>query len=182
MFDLSKTRLKFSFPKPKMINGIKTRSKRLMSIDNVFFRYPGAAKNQLNDISIVASMASRVACVGANGAGKSTMIKLLTGELEPSSGKMWRHPEMRFAYVAQHAFHHIEQHMDKTPNEYIRWRYSSGEDKEALVKTTAVITEEEKQHMKKPVEVITIDKDGNRKKNKWRIKKVLGRRKERKSL
>jgi len=180
-FDLSKSKLKFSFPIPKMIAGIKTRSRRLMCLEKVNFRYPGAAKNQLNDISIVASMASRVACVGANGAGKSTMIKVLTGELEPSSGKMWKHPEMRFAYVAQHAFHHIEQHMDKTPNEYIRWRYQSGEDKEALIKSTAIITEEEEKAMEKPVEVTTIDKDGNRKKNKWRIKKIVGRRKERKS-
>ena len=29
-------------------------------------------------------MASRVACVGVNGAGKATMIKVLTGELEPT--------------------------------------------------------------------------------------------------
>jgi len=180
-FDLSKSKLKFSFPIPKMIAGIKTRSRRLMSLEKVNFRYPGAAKNQLNDISIVASMASRVACVGANGAGKSTMIKVLTGELEPSSGKMWKHPEMRFAYVAQHAFHHIEQHMDKSPNEYIRWRYQSGEDKEALIKSTAIITEEEERIMEKKVEITTIDKDGNRKKQKWQIKKIVGRRKERKS-
>jgi len=180
-FDLSKSKLKFHFPIPKMIAGIKTRSRRLMSLEKVNFRYPGAAKNQLNDISIVASMASRVACVGANGAGKSTMIKVLTGELEPSSGKMWKHPEMRFAYVAQHAFHHIEQHMDKSPNEYIRWRYQSGEDKEALIKSTAIITEEEERIMEKKVEITTIDKDGNRKKQKWQIKKIVGRRKERKS-
>ena len=36
---------------------------------------------------------------------------------------MWKHPNARVAYVAQHAFHHIEQHLDKTPNEYIRWRF-----------------------------------------------------------
>ena len=30
---------------------------------------------------------------------------------------MWRHPNLRVAYVAQHAFHHIEQHLDKTPNQ-----------------------------------------------------------------
>merc|ERR1711957_342158 len=161
-FDLSKSKLKFSFPIPKMIAGIKTRSRRLMCLEKVNFRYPGAAKNQLNDISIVASMASRVACVGANGAGKSTMIKVLTGELEPSSGKMWKHPEMRFAYVAQHAFHHIEQHMDKTPNEYIRWRYQSGEDKEALIKSTAIITEEEEKALEglqnRPLTVKNVEK------------------------
>ena len=28
------------------------------------------------------------------------------------------------------AFHHIENHLEKTPNEYIRWRYEHGSDKE----------------------------------------------------
>lgn len=75
-----------------------------------------------------------MAVLGPNGAGKSTMIKVLTGETEPSAGTVWRHPNMRVAYVAQHAFHHIDQHLDKTPNEYIRWRYEIGEDRENLSK------------------------------------------------
>merc|ERR1712071_709101 len=54
------------------------------------------------------SLSSRVACVGKNGAGKSTMIKLLVGEIEPQTGTVWKHPNARIAYVAQHAFHHIE--------------------------------------------------------------------------
>lgn len=37
------------------------------------------------------------------------MIKILTGELEPQDGMVWKHPNLRVAYVAQHAFHHIEQ-------------------------------------------------------------------------
>ncbi len=45
----------------------------------------------------------------ANGAGKSTLIKLLTGEMEPQEGIVWKHPNTRVAYVAQHAFHHVEQ-------------------------------------------------------------------------
>ena len=63
----------------------------------------------LEDISLFCTLNSRVAVLGPNGAGKSTMIKVLTGELEPSYGTVWRHPNMRVAYVAQHAFHHIEQ-------------------------------------------------------------------------
>lgn len=72
-------------------------------------RYPGVEKNVLEDISLFCTLNSRVAVLGPNGAGKSTMIKVLTGELEPSYGTVWRHPNMRVAYVAQHAFHHIEQ-------------------------------------------------------------------------
>ena len=72
-------------------------------------RYPGAEKNVLEDISLFCTLNSRVAVLGPNGAGKSTMIKVLTGEMEPTYGSVWRHPNMRVAYVAQHAFHHIEQ-------------------------------------------------------------------------
>ena len=48
---------------------------------------------------------------------------------------------MRIAYIAQHAFFHLEKHLDKTPNEYIQWRYSSGEDREKLEEETHEYTE-----------------------------------------
>jgi elongation factor 3 len=81
-------------------------------------------------------MLSRVAVIGPNGAGKSTLIKVLTGELEPTTkgSIVFRHPNVRVAYVAQHAFHHIEAHLDLTPNQYIQWRYQMGEDREATTK------------------------------------------------
>jgi len=181
-FDLTQSSLKFSFPVPVMINGIKNRSTPLMRLDKLDFRYPSATKNQLNKVSVTASMASRVAIVGANGAGKSTMIKVLTGEMEPTRGAVWKHPDMRFAYVAQHAFHHIEQHLSKTPNEYIQWRYSSGEDKEALIKSTAIVTEEEEKIMELKIEVPVVDKDsGKTTKYKWQIKRIVSRRKVRRS-
>ena len=78
--------------------------------------------SQLGDLYLQVSLSSRVGCIGANGAGKSTLIKILTGELETNDGLVWRHPNCRIAYVAQHAFHHIEKHLDKTPNQYIQWR------------------------------------------------------------
>ena len=58
---------------------------------------------------------ARTNCTQANGAGKSTLIKLLTGEMEPQEGIVWKHPNTRVAYVAQHAFHHVEQvHQSRT--------------------------------------------------------------------
>ena len=35
------------------------------------------------------------------------------------------------------------RHMDKTPNEYIRWRYAGGEDREAIAKDTMKISDAE---------------------------------------
>jgi elongation factor 3 len=152
-FNIKSSKLKFNFPNPGPIEGIKSRSKALMKMSHCFFTYPGNEKPTLYDISVQVSMASRVGCVGENGAGKSTMVKVLTGELMPQQGEVWKHPNARIAYVAQHAFHHIEQHLDKTPNEYIRWRYEFGEDKESLVKVSMVFTKEEEELQKKPFEI-----------------------------
>ena len=91
---------------------------------------------------------------------------------------MWKHPNARVAYVAQHAFHHIEQHLDKTPNEYIRWRFQHGVDKEALVKDTIVLTEEEIAKCKEPCTFEIKDDKGNVSKVKWRIEKLTGGRKQ----
>lgn len=41
------------------------------------------------------------------------------------------------------------QHLDKTPNEYIQWRYAIGEDRESLSKTHRQATEEEEKLMAK---------------------------------
>jgi len=159
-FSLKEAKLKFKFPQPGPISGVKSRSKALMKMTNCTFTYPVNQTPTLFDITIQVSMASRVGCVGENGAGKSTMIKLLTGELVPQVGECWKHPNARVAYVAQHAFHHIESHLSKTPNEYIRWRYANGEDKESLVKVSMVPTEEEAKLQKEAFEVLWKDEDG----------------------
>ena len=109
-FELGSTKLEFKFPQPYLLDGVKNKGTAILSLNNCSFKYPGASTNQLNNVTVKCSMASRVAVVGANGAGKSTMIKLLTGEMEPTVGNVKKHPNCRFAYVAQHAFHHIEQH------------------------------------------------------------------------
>jgi hypothetical protein len=50
---------------------------------------------------------------------------------------VWRHPNLGIAYVAQHAFHHVEEHMEMSPSQYICWRYETGEDKEEQNKVRA---------------------------------------------
>ena len=176
-FELGSTNLKFKFPLPGMLEGVRNKATAILSMTDVDFTYPGAAKPQLTNVTIRCNMSSRVAIVGANGAGKSTMIKLLTGELKPTRGNVRKHPSCRYAYVAQHAFHHIEQHLDKSPNEYIRWRYEGGEDKEARQKATAQISDAEKKTMEKPFEVTVTLEDGSTKKEKRVVEKIMARRK-----
>lgn len=139
----------------------------------VGFQYPSATTQQLYDVTLQVSLSSRVAVLGPNGSGKSTLVKLLIGDTEPNKGgEVWKHPNLVIGYVAQHAFHHIDQHLDKTPLEYMLWRYQTGEDLEEMMKASRVITDEEKQKMKEGGIVIVegqkriIDEITNRKKLK----------------
>jgi len=177
-FSIKESKLKFKFPQPGPIEGVKSRSKALMKMSHCDYTYPINKTPTLFDISIQVSMASRVGCVGENGAGKSTMIKVLTGEVVPQTGEVWRHPNARVAYVAQHAFHHIEAHLNKTPNEYIRWRYANGEDKESLVKVSMVATEEELELQRTPFEVLWKDDDGKQCKANKVVVELTGNRRD----
>ncbi|KAJ0404196.1 hypothetical protein P43SY_002039 [Pythium insidiosum] len=150
-YELEAAAFKFTFPEPGFLADIKNKGKPIIRLTNCTYQYPGRDKPSIRDISVTCSLASRIAVVGPNGAGKSTLIKMLTGEVEPTVGTVWKHPAMRFAYVAQHAFHHIEEHLDITANQYIQWRFQSGEDKELLAKETRKLSPEEKENMKKPV-------------------------------
>ena len=182
-FSISESKMKFSFPQPGPIEGVKSKGKALMKMSGCTFTYPVNDTPTLFDISVQVSLSSRVACVGENGAGKSTMIKLLVGEIEPQEGDVWKHPNARIAYVAQHAFHHIESHLTKTPNEYIRWRYANqGEDKESLVKVTMQFTDEEIKLQKTPYEIqFTDEESGKINKVKKVVAELVGGRKQNKS-
>merc|ERR1739838_287643 len=106
--------------------------------------YPTKDKPTIMDVSLTVSQVSRVAVIGANGAGKSTAIKVLVGEQKPTEGSIWKAAGLRMAYVAQHAFHHLEKHMQETPAEYIMWRFAGNDDKESLeFKTTELSVDEE---------------------------------------
>ena len=177
-FEFKASKFNFTFPQPCFLEGVKSRGKFLLKMDSVSFTYPGNSVPTIKNITVRASMASRVACVGVNGAGKSTMIKVLTGELEPTEGTVWKYPNSRIGYIAQHAFHHIENHLNKTPNEYIRWRYANGDDREGLDKVSMKLSEEEEESLKQPIEYSFKNESGQIKKVKRIIEKVTGQRRE----
>ena len=140
---------KFKLPDPPLLEGVKTKEKSLLKMRKVGFQYTTSAVQQLHDISLQVSLSSRVAILGPNGSGKSTLVKLLTGEMEPNKGgEIWKHPNLVIGYVAQHAFHHIDNHLDKTALEYLLWRYQTGEDLEELGKANRQVSAEEAQKMK----------------------------------
>jgi elongation factor 3 len=169
-YELGATQYKFKFPEPGFLEGVKTKDKAILKVDKVSFAYPNTTKNIIENASVYVALNSRIGCIGPNGAGKSTLIKLLTGETEPTTGTVWKHPNLRIAYVAQHAFHHIESHLDKTPIEYVQWRFAPGEDREGCQKATRQVTEEESKTM---LAAKTLAPDGVQRK----VEKLLARRK-----
>lgn len=145
-FELEGSSLAFKFPVPCRLEGINSLTRAVLKVDNVTFTYPGASKPTLVDVSVKVCLGSRIAVLGANGAGKSTLIKLMVQETKPdgdSGGSVWKHQNLNIAYVAQHSLHHVEEHLDSSPVDYIKWRFHGGVDKEKLDRPDIKLTEEE---------------------------------------
>lgn len=174
-YTLSASQVQFKFPPPGILSGVKSNTRSILRMTNCTYTYPGASKPSLHDVSCSLSLSSRVAIIGANGAGKSTLIKLLTGETIPQQGKVEKHPNLRIGYIKQHALEHVEMHLEKTPNQYLQWRYANGDDREVLMKQTRVLTEEDKAQMATPIDLG--DGKGPRK-----IEALIGRQKYKKSF
>ena len=59
-----------------------------LTLEHVGYRYPGRDRPSLDDVSVVIPAGTVLGVVGVNGAGKTTVAKLLTGLLEPTSGRL----------------------------------------------------------------------------------------------
>lgn len=84
----------FSFPTPENL------PPPMVQFEGVAVGYDG--KPVLSDISLRIDMEDRIALLGQNGNGKSTMAKMLAGRLEPLHGRAFRVKGLRVGYFAQH--------------------------------------------------------------------------------
>ncbi|POS88277.1 P-loop containing nucleoside triphosphate hydrolase [Erysiphe pulchra] len=173
-YTLSASQVQFKFPSPGILSGVKSQTRSILRMTNCSYTYPGASKPSLHNVSCQLSLSSRTAIIGGNGAGKSTLIKLLTGETVPTSGRVEKHPNLRIGYIKQHALEHVEMHLEKTPNQYLQWRYANGDDREVHMKQTRILSEADKAQMEK-----WIDIDG---KGSKQIEALMGRQKWKKSF
>jgi elongation factor 3 len=148
-YELGASEMEFKFPEPGFLEGVKTKSKAIIRVNNMSFQYEGTPKPQIKDITFQVSLGSRIAVIGPNGAGKSTLVNVLTGELIPTSGDVYQHENIRIAYIKQHAFAHIDNHLNSTPSEYIQWRFQTGEDRETMDRANKIVTEEDEKAMDK---------------------------------
>ncbi|HVZ08388.1 ABC-F family ATP-binding cassette domain-containing protein [Rhodopila sp.] len=85
---------RFAFPEPPRL------APPILALDRVTVGYGGAPV--LRSISLSVDTDDRIALLGANGNGKSTLAKLLADRLVPMSGEMRRAPRLKVGYFAQH--------------------------------------------------------------------------------
>jgi len=138
--------LPIRFPDPGKPEGIRTYRKPVMTMKDIHFTYEGSERAIITSASVTVTLGSRVVMLGANGAGKTTLLKLLIGDLEPTQGvgEVWKHHNLRLAYIAQHSLHHLEEYLQQTPIAYIQERFRQGLDVELSKLKTLALTDDEK--------------------------------------
>ena len=78
-------------------------------------------------------MDSRVAILGANGTGKSTLLNLITGALQPVEGTVSKHANLKLAKYSQHSADQLPY--DKSPVEYFQSLFAQQyPDKDVMVR------------------------------------------------
>ncbi|ORY99528.1 P-loop containing nucleoside triphosphate hydrolase protein [Lobosporangium transversale] len=108
-------------PIPKELRGNPTT---LLSLNNVTFSYPGATTRKsgpvVQNINLSLHQYSRIALLGPNGCGKSTIISLLAGDLTPTSGTVERFSSLvNIGYFSQHNVDKLDGYTAKSATQYL---------------------------------------------------------------
>src|SRR5712672_1479029 len=101
-----------SFPAPD-----KMLSPPIIAVDDVSVGYD-RKKPVLNRVTLRIDTDDRIALLGSNGNGKSTLVKLLANKLAPFSGHVTRAEKLSVAYFAQHQLDELSE--DGSPYDHVR--------------------------------------------------------------
>lgn len=108
--DRSSSVTAFNFPSPEEL------APPIVKLEDVSVGYGGPPI--LKNLELRIDQDDRIALLGANGQGKSTLSKLLAGKLKPMQGRMVASNKLRIGYFAQHQVDELE--LDETPLEHLR--------------------------------------------------------------
>lgn len=75
--------------------------KKMLEAQGVSFSYVSAEHPMIKNLSLTVEKGERIAIVGKNGRGKSTILRLLAGELAPNSGEVKRSDNLAIGYFGQ---------------------------------------------------------------------------------
>ncbi|MFC3529280.1 ABC-F family ATP-binding cassette domain-containing protein [Paracoccus mangrovi] len=101
---------RFTFPEPEQL------SPPIIGMDGVSIGYDD--RTVLRRLSLRIDQDDRIALLGRNGQGKSTLSKLLAGRLAPMAGQITRSSKLRVGYFAQHQVDELV--LGDTPLDHVR--------------------------------------------------------------
>ena len=112
--------------------------RQAVEIENLGFAYPGSERRVIDRLTLTLNAGDRLAVIGENGVGKSTLLKLLAGDFEPQSGHVKWTEKARLGYYAQDHAADFDSDANLTDwvAEYARANAAAGEDLETLIRGT----------------------------------------------
>ena len=99
-------KVKFS-SKMKLITDYRIRRKILLTVSDVSLRF--SDRKLFDDVNIKFTKGNTYGLIGANGAGKSTFLKILAGDIEPTTGNISLGPDERLSVLRQNHFNYEEE-------------------------------------------------------------------------
>jgi ATPase subunit of ABC transporter with duplicated ATPase domains len=75
--------------------------RQAVEIENLTFAYPGSEQKIFNNLTLTINAGEKIAVIGENGVGKTTLLKLLMGELQPGYGTIKWAEKAQLGYYAQ---------------------------------------------------------------------------------
>ncbi|KAJ8592908.1 P-loop containing nucleoside triphosphate hydrolase protein [Rhizopogon salebrosus TDB-379] len=100
----------------------------VFTVKNASFRYPASSRDVIKDVSLDVGPHARIALLGPNGCGKTTLLNMMVGVTQPTAGEVYRHPSLRIGYFSQHAVDQLT--LTHTPIEEMRSRYAGLSEQE----------------------------------------------------
>ncbi|XP_017564143.1 ATP-binding cassette sub-family F member 1 isoform X2 [Pygocentrus nattereri] len=107
--------VKFTFPDPPPL------SPPILGLHSVDFGYEGQ-KPLFKNVDFGIDMESRICIVGPNGVGKSTLLLLLTGKLNPTKGEMRKNHRLKVGFFNQQYADQLI--MEEAPTEYLQRNFN----------------------------------------------------------
>ena len=136
--------------------------RQAVEVENLTFAYPGSARKIFDKLNLTINGGDRLAIIGENGVGKSTLLKLLMAELTPQRGTIKWAEKARHGYYAQDHAQDFSSDTNLTDwiAGYARANAADGDDLETLIRGTLGRLLFSGNEVRKPVKVISGGEQG----------------------